>query len=124
MSAPAENARSPAPVTTITLTASSAASASKQRVSSRRIPPFVARPRLEAGLEDRQQHGAVVEPQHPRGEARVVRELVESERLAELDPERLIATREEQPLAVARLIEPIGRVVSEHRLLARVIDEV
>src|SRR5437870_13811418 len=76
-------------------------------VAAQRLQPYVARPRLEAGLEDRQQHGAVVEPQHPRGEARVVRELVESERLAELDPERLIATREEQPLAVARLIVPI-----------------
>src|SRR5437868_2842991 len=42
MSAPAENARSPAPVTTITLTASSAASASKQRVSSRRMVSFIA----------------------------------------------------------------------------------
>src|SRR5262249_36654177 len=42
MSAPAENARSPAPVTMITLTASSIARASKQAVSSRRMTSFIA----------------------------------------------------------------------------------
>ena len=42
MSAPAENARSPVPVTTITLTSSSTDSASKHRVSSRRMPSFIA----------------------------------------------------------------------------------
>src|SRR5207248_11675549 len=42
MSAPAENARSPAPVTTMTFTPSSVASPAKQRVSSRRMASFIA----------------------------------------------------------------------------------
>src|SRR5882724_74459 len=239
MSAPAENAFSPAPVTTTTLTSSSTARASKQRVSSRRMASFIAlwtsgrfsvsvatcsatsytsvsyfvltrgssgtarssddlagaepgprggvvaggaehlvgvlaerrrgahvarrrlreeqrrsrqgeaadlrmivlarqpvmpRQRMAAELVDRvhgagrdivrQQHLAIVEPQHPGGEAGVVREVLEPERLAQLDPERLVAAGEEEPLAVAGLVEPIGRVVAEDRLFAGIVDEI
>src|SRR2546421_4478965 len=86
--------------------------------------PGVARPRAEARLQNRQQHLAVVEPQHPGGEAGIVREVLELERLAQLDPERLVAAGEEEPFAVAGLVEPIGRVVSEDRLFPRIVDEI
>ena len=98
--------------------------AGRDVVRAQHLQPGVAWPRLEAGLEDRQQHLAIVEAQHPGREARIVRQRLEPQRLAELDPERLVAAREEEPLAVARLVEPVRRVVAEDRLLARVVDEV
>ena len=86
--------------------------------------PMGTRLGAEAILEDRQERACVVVAQHPRGKARIVRELVEAERLAELHPERLIAAREEEPLAVAGLVEPVGGARAEARRLPRVLDRV
>src|SRR2546425_421854 len=156
MSAPAEKARSPAPVTTTTRAASLVARSPKQRVSSWRICSFIAlwtsgRLRVivttpsaaswrivayfigaglqalgagllaEPRLENRQEILIVLQTQHPGAEARIVGEVLETERLAELDPEGLVADRQEEPLAIARLVETVGRVVADQHGLAGVV---
>ena len=73
----------------------------------------------EALLDDRQQSLAVLEPQQPGGEARVVGEVPHVERVAELRPERLVAAGDEEPLTVAALVEAIGRVLAERASACR-----
>ena len=78
---------------------------------------LLAKPRLE----DRQEVRVVPDAQDPGAEARVVGEVLEPERLAELDPEGLVADREEEPGAVAGLVETVGRVVADQHGLAGVV---
>src|SRR5881394_514589 len=65
---------------------------------------------------------SLFQTQHPRAEARVVRELLHAHGLAELGPERLIATGQEESFAVAGLVEAVGRVLADERGLARIVD--
>ena len=86
--------------------------------------PVIARLRAEALLQERHERRGVVVAEHPRREPRILRELVESQRPAQLAPERLIAAGEEEPLVVARLVEPVRGARPEARRLARVLDRV
>src|SRR5207253_5313645 len=74
-------------------------------VRGQRVEPFRARALAEARLEERRERVPILDAQHPGGKARVVRERAQVERLAELRPEGLVAAGEEEPTAVARLVE-------------------
>src|SRR5207245_8265131 len=91
-------------------------------VGGQELEPLGAGLLAEPRLEDRQEVRVVLDAQEPGAEARIVGDALEAERLRELDPEGLIADREEEPLAVARLVEAVGRVVADQRGLARVVD--
>ena len=93
-------------------------------VSAQRLEPLRARALAEARLEERRERVPVLDAQHPGGKARVVHERAQVECLAELCPERLVAAGEEEPAAVARLVEAVGRVLAEAGVLVRVEDDV
>src|SRR5437879_2030880 len=129
MSAPAEHARSPAPVTPTARASALGARCPKPRLHRCRRDVVGGQDREPLGtgllaeprLENRQEILVVLKAQHPGAEARIVGEVLETERLAELDPEGLVADREEEPLAIARLVETVGRVVADQHGLAGVV---
>src|SRR5437899_3218019 len=82
-------------------------------VGGQELEPLGAGLLAEPRLEDRQEVRVVLDAQEPGAEARIVGDALEAERLRELDPEGLVADREEEPLAVARLVEAVGRVVAD-----------
>ena len=73
--------------------------------------------------QDRQELVAVFQTQEPGREARIVGQMLEPHRFRELRPEALVTAGEKEPLAVARLIEAVRRVVAGHHRLARIVDE-
>src|SRR5215471_5819959 len=86
------------------------------------LEPLLARFCLEGLLEDRHQRVAIVAAEEPGAEARVVDHLGPPDSLAELGPERLVTAGEEEPLAVARLVEPIGRCLAQEGGLVGIVD--
>src|SRR6266508_1420341 len=63
---------------------------------------------------------AVVPAQEPGAEARVVRHVGPPDGRAELGPESLVAAGEEEPLAISRLVESVGRSLAKEGRLARI----
>src|SRR5215471_17184587 len=85
------------------------------------LEPLLARLGGERRLEDRHQRVAIVTAKEPGAEARVVDHLGPPDGLAELGPERLVTAGEEEPLAVARLVEPIGRCLAQEGGLVGIV---
>src|SRR4030095_9522019 len=83
--------------------------------------PFRAGLGGEGLLELRHQLAPVVPACEPGTEARVVGHLGLPDGLAELAEEGLVADGEEDPLAVARLVDAIRRRVAIHRLPAGIV---
>jgi hypothetical protein len=93
-------------------------------VSGQHGQPFVARSAPEGALENGRERLAMVQAEQPGAEAWIVGEGVQPEGRAQLHPERLVATGEEEPAAVRSFVEKIGGIVPKHRLPTGIVDHV